>query len=405
MADELRPQAYRHAEQGVGTRFWIYPQAPFIPGYEQPDRIWLPILPDEIGEGPSDMMMYVADPLFDKQPYGSTWLPPFDGARRGPVQAGPDRHFDHLDPQARSFLAVHAYACVHFVLGIWQSYLGHPVRWFFDQTFERLEIVPLVDWENAQAGYGFLELGYSRVDGIDRPYALNLDTIAHEVGHLISLGELGFPIAASRDSDFFPFAEAFSDVVSLISFLHFDSAIDRLLRRTRGNLLLHNELNRFAETSPETQIRLATNFRRMSEVTQEAHDRALPFVGAVFDSIVELYHRELVRNGCADPRLLDSDLRQFSQHDWDGFRDLTGEAFRTRPHLFRSALIFARDAVGQALATSLASLDANSLRLDRAAEAIIVAAEGAAAERLEANFLWREITRPNMSMSPRRRGP
>ncbi|MCT7377879.1 hypothetical protein [Chelativorans salis] len=405
MADELRLKAYQPAQEGVGTRFWVYPQAPLLSGYEQPDRIWLPILPDEIGDGPSDTMMYVADPLFDKQPYGSTWLPPFDGARRRPARSGPDRHFDNYDPQDRSFLAVHAYACVRFVLGVWQSYLGHPVRWFFDQTFERLEIIPLVDWENAQAGYGFLELGYSRVGGVMHPYALNLDTIAHEVGHFISLGELGVPTAVSPDSDFFPFAEAFSDLVSLITFLHFDSAIDRLLRRTRGNLLIYNELNRFAEMSPETQIRLATNFRRMSEVTQEAHDRALPFIGAVFDSIVELYHRELVRNGCADPRLLDSDLRQFSQDDWNGFRELTEEAFRTRPHLFRSALTFARDAIGQALATSLASLDANSLRLDRAADAVAVAADGAARERLEVNFLWREIIRPSARMSLGRRGP
>jgi hypothetical protein len=339
MAEERDRGALRRAEEGVGTRFWIYPQAPFIPGYEKPDRVWLPILPDEIGDGPSDATMYVADPLFDKQPYGATWLPPFDGARHRPIRSGPDRHFDHLDPHGRSFLGVHAYACVHFVLGIWQNYLGHPVGWFFDQTFERLEIVPLVDWENAQAGYGFLELGYANVDGIKRPYALNFDTVAHEVGHLISLSEMGLPTAVSHDNDFFPFSEAFSDLVSLISFLHFDSAIDRLLRRTKGNLLIHNELNRFAETSPETQIRLATNFRRMSEVTQEAHDRALPFVGAVFDSLVELYHQELVRNGCADPRLLDSDLRRLSRVDWDLFRESTEKAFQYRPLILKSAVV------------------------------------------------------------------
>ena len=388
--DLVAPSANERSDQRVGTRFWIFPQAPFIHGYEQPDRVWLPILPDEVWDGPSDGAMYVADPLFDKQPYGTTLLPPFDGARRAPLRSGPDRNFDNLDWQSRAFLGAHAYACVRFVLAIWQSYLGHPVRWFFEERFERLEIVPLADWQNAQAGYGFMELGYSLVDGVKRPYALNFDTIAHETGHLIGLSEVGIPRGIARENDYFPLSEAFSDLVSLISFLNFDSAIDRLLRRTNGNLLVYNELNRFAETSNETQIRLASNYRRMSEVTTEVHDRALPFVGAVFDSIVDLYHQELIRHGCATPRLLNTNLREISLDDWDRFRAETKEAFGIRPHIFRSALISARDTIGEAVARSLRTLDPSSVQFDQAAEAM-VSAGGPAAELLEINFIWREI--------------
>lgn len=387
----LRDDALDSANARLGTRFWIYPQPPFIPGYEQPDRVWLSIPRDEIGEGPSDLSMYVADPLYDKRPYGLAGLPPFDGARRAPVRPGPDRHFDNIDPTSRPFLAVHAYACVRCVLDIWQSYLGRPIHWFFDQTFPRLEIIPVADWDNAQAGYGFLELGWSDVDGVLRPYALNFDTIAHEVGHLIMLSETDVPTAISPDGDFFSFSEAFSDCVSLISFLHFDSAIERLLRRTRGNLLLYNELNRFAETSPERQIRLATNFRQMSAVTHEVHDRALPFVGAIFDSIVAIYHRDLVANGCADSRLLDVDIRELARDEFDTFRQATADAFSIKPLYFKLALTAARDAVGAALATALRTLDPNTLRLDQAANAVIAAAGGAAAELLEENFAWREI--------------
>jgi hypothetical protein len=387
----LRDDSLESGNARVGTRFWIYPQPPFIPGYEQPDRVWLSIQRDEIGDGPSDLSMYVADPLYQKQPYGFASLPPFGGARRAPLRPGPDRHFDNIDPTSRPFLAVHAYACVRFVLDIWQSYLGRRVRWFFDQTYPRLEIVPFVDWDNAQAGYGFLELGCSDIDGVIRPYALNFDTIAHEVGHLVMLSETGIPAATSADSDFFSFSEAFSDCVSLISFLHFDSAIDRLLRRTRGNLLLYNELNRFAETSPETQIRLATNFRRMSAVTREVHDRALPFVGAIFDTVVALYHRDLVAKGCADSRLLDLDLRKLAADEFDTFRQATADAFNTRPLYFKQALIAARDAVGTALAASLKALDPSRLRIDQAARAVIAAADGATADMLEENFAWREI--------------
>lgn len=138
-------------------------------------------------------------------------------------------------------------------------------------------------------------------------------------------------------------------------------------------------------------MRLATNFRRMSDVTGEVHDRALPFVGAIFDTIVELYHRELVARDCADSRLLDIDLRGLSQRDFDEFRAATAEAFQMKPLIFELALASARDTVGQALGASLRTLDPTTMRLDQAATAVIAAAQGGAAEVLEANFAWREI--------------
>ncbi|MBN9983184.1 hypothetical protein HFO68_27510 [Rhizobium laguerreae] len=389
---ELSPDiSLRKSEPSLGTRFWIFPQPPFIFGYEQPDRVLLSILPDEIGDGPSDMSMYVADPLFDKEPYRFGGLPPYRGPQRRPVRSGPDRHFDSLDPRSRDYLGAHAFACIHFVLDVWRNYLARPMHWFFSDFYPRLEIVPLVRWKNAQAGFGFIELGYSEVGDEQSPYALNFDTIAHEIGHLITLSQTGLPNTLSREADFFPFSEAMSDSISLISFLHFDSAIDRLLRRTKGNLLLYNELNRFAETSPETQIRLATNFRRMSEVTREVHDRSLPFLGAIFDAIVELYHRELVASGCADHRLLSVDLRDLTQNEFERFRQSTATAFRDRPLFFKLALTKARDSVGRAIGGALHSLDPDTMRLRDAARAIISAADVSTAAQLEENFAWREI--------------
>ncbi|MBY5914896.1 hypothetical protein BAE36_26190 [Rhizobium leguminosarum bv. trifolii] len=389
---ELSPDiSLKKPEPSLGTRFWIFPQPPFILGYEQPDRVLLSILPDEIGDGPSDMSMYVADPLFDKEPYRFGGLPPYRGPQRRPVRSGTDRHFDSLDPRSRDYLGAHAYACIHFVLDVWRNYLARPMHWFFSDFYPRLEIVPLVRWKSAQAGFGFIELGYSEVGDEQSPYALNFDTIAHEIGHLITLSQMGLPGSLSRDADFFPFSEAISDSISLISFLHFDSAIDRLLRRTKGNLLLYNELNRFAETSPETQIRLATNFRRMSDVTSEVHDRSLPFLGAIFDAIVELYHRELVASGCADHRLLSVNLRDLTLDEFDWFRQSTATAFRDRPLFFKLALTKARDSVGRAIGAALHRLDPDTMRLGDAALAIISAADLSTAAQLEENFEWREI--------------
>jgi hypothetical protein len=208
---------------------------------------------------------------------------------------------------------------------------------------------------------------------------------------LISLSVLGFPIGLSSNSDFFPWSESFSDLVSVISFLNFDMALDLLLRRTQGNLLLQNELNRIAVTSPETQIRMAANFLRMSDVTSDIHDRSQPFTGAVFDSIVDLYHRELTRHGAASPRLLDTDLRDLTRQDLTLFRDMTAQAFDTRPLLFKQALTFARDVIGQALANSLKSLDLERFDFAQAAAALIKAAPAGAADILKSNFEWREI--------------
>src|SRR5689334_1381582 len=85
----------------LGTRFLVYPQPPFIPGYERPEVIWLATPPGRIGAGPSSRRMYVVDPIFDKAPYKFPYLPPFAGLHWPPAEPGPDGHFDHLAVNSR----------------------------------------------------------------------------------------------------------------------------------------------------------------------------------------------------------------------------------------------------------------------------------------------------------------
>ena len=116
--------------------------------------------------------------------------------------------------------------------------------------------------------------------------------------------------------------------------------MDRLLRHCDGNLLVLNELNRIAELTGDRQIRVAaSNARRMSEVTAEIHDRSRPFTGAVFDTLVDVYHTALVREGFADERLLGIDIKDVDQSDLQRISDFTAGAFRARPFLFKSMLI------------------------------------------------------------------
>ena len=379
----------------LGTRFLVYPQVPHLSGYETPETVWISTPPDLIRSGPEDHRIYVRDPLLDKEPYDYPYLPPFVGEIFPPAEAGFDGHFDQLSRTSRQLLSAHAFASVGRVLDIWESYLGKPIVWYFAETYERLEIIPFVDWENAQSGYGYLELGRERgIDGRNYPYALNFDVIAHEVGHAILFSLFGTPAGGLSQGDFGPFHEASSDLVSLLSFLNFDSGMDRLLRHCDGNLLVLNELNRIAELTGDRQIRLASNARRMSEVTAEIHDRSRPFTGAVFDTIVDVYHAALVHEGLADERLLGIDIKDVDQSDMQRISDFTSRAFRARPFMFKSMLIRARDEVALALAQAWPRLDADDLTFENAAATLVDVSDRVApalAEKFEENFRWREI--------------
>ena len=65
------------------------------------------------------------------------------------------------------------YGSLRRVLDIFEGYLGQQIRWQFWDRFERLEVIPLIDWDNAQSGYGFMEFGVSRDEtGTSSHYAL-----------------------------------------------------------------------------------------------------------------------------------------------------------------------------------------------------------------------------------------
>lgn len=389
------PETGDLAATSAGTRFLLYPQAPHLSGYERPETVWISTPLGQVHPGPEDRRMCVRDPVLAKEPYEFPNLPPFVGATFPPAEAGSDGHFDQIAMSSRQFLAAHAFGAASRVLNVWESYLGRPVVWYFSDTYERLEIIPYVDWENAQSGYGYLELGREAgADGRGHPYALNFDVIAHEMGHVILFSLFGLPTRGLGDADFGPFHEASADLISLLSFLHFDSGMDRLLRHSQANLLVLNELNRIAELTGDRQIRIASNARKMSEVTDEIHDRSRPFTGAVFDTLVDLYHAGLVRQGLADAKLLGLDIRELGQADMQRISHLTAEAYLARPLLFKSELIKARDAVALALAQAWPALDPDDLTFADAAATVIEKAERVGADvaaGFEENFRWREI--------------
>ena len=258
--------------------------------------------------------------------------------------------------------------------------------------------MPLIPaWDNAQSGFGFLELGESDDPDSRHCYGLNFDSIAHEVGHLVLFGELGLPQGAAAVRDFFAYHEAVADFVSLLGLLHFDTALDRLLRRTQGNLLIHNELDRFAETSGEKQVRSFSNSLRLGDVSFEPHDRSKPFGAALFDCLIEVHQALLFDRGLSDldPRAFSDLRRQIDPEEL--VRELTGDrsGYEFRHFAVKAALTEARDIIGGALVRSWRVLDADELDFATAAAAFLDAVDRgpgrAYAAQAEDCFRWRGI--------------
>lgn len=380
----------------LGTRFLIFPQPPFVPGYERPELIYVSTPLGEVGPGPSDRRMYVLAPLFGKEHYAFPYMPPFNGPVLAPAEPGPDGHFDGIEVGTPEFLAAHAYACTRRMLDICEGYLGHEVPWFFDATFTRLEIVARLGWPNSQSGYGYMEFGEIDAGDGAKPLALNFDVVAHEVAHLVLLGVLGLP-RREPSAEFLSYQEAMADFLALIGLLHFDTALDRILRRTRGNLLVFNELDRFAEVSDERQIRVFSHALKAGDVGPEVHDFSRPFAGALFDSLIEIYQILLFDRGWSDldPRVF-PDLRKVLSPDaLEREFSIADRGYEGRHFAVKGGLAEARDLLGECLVQSWRYLSPDDLTFRGAAEALVSAAGDGRANRFAASihecFAWRRI--------------
>ena len=165
---------------------------------------------------------------------------------------------------------------------------------------------------------------------------------------------LGYPQVTRPTADYFAYHEAAADFISLLGLLSFDTALDRILRRTRGNLYIANELDRFAELTEEKQVRRFSNSLRTSDVGDDVHDRSMPFAGALFDCLIEIYQILLAERGLSnlDPRAFDDLRQELSGRDLDDELRISQAHYEPRHFAMKSALAEARDIVGTALARS-----------------------------------------------------
>jgi hypothetical protein len=301
------------------------------------------------------------------------------------------------------------YGTVRRVLDIWESYLGQRIVWrFMSRRWPRLELVPYVDWDNAHAGWGFLETGYVVDDrGGREPLCLNFDVLAHEIGHEIIFGVVGTPAPAAETMEYYGFHESAGDLTALIAQLGFNMVADHVLTRTAGNLYNLNELSRIGELSETTQIRVADNTLKMSDVADAdspaeiscqpaRHKLAQPLTGAIFDILVDVYQQMLFERGLIS-RSLDRDSGRVSGETVDdsAIGERFSAAYRGRHDAFKQALQDTGDYLGTLLAWAWRRLSPDYLIYEHVRDLLLVGdtqlTGGAYRETIKSCFEWREI--------------
>ncbi len=381
----------------------MYPQAPVLRDIGDPEVVWLSPEAGSIAAGPADERMVVRDAIDKQDHYAPPYLPPYRGRLHDPAEAAADGHFDHLHPDSAQFEAAHMYAVIRRVLDVWETYLGQRIDWHFADLYERLELIPHVDWQNAQSGFGYIEAGYQRsADGNRSQHCLNFDVLAHELGHSIIYSLVGSPFLDTETVEYFGFQEAAADIAALVAVLHFDSVVDRLLMQTSGNLYALNELSRVAELAENEQIRVASNIWRMSDFAagfEKEHHLSQPLTGALFDVLVGVFHELLEERGLIDASL--SAASAASILDDPGGLQVNelqyafDAAYACHHSAFREALLDARDYLGQVLADSWWHLSAHHLTYTDVGLALLDSDEEQAGGRfnhlIRECFDWREI--------------
>ena len=393
------------AVANTGTRFRIFPQPRFLQSFKKPEVVVINVPAGEVQPGPADTRVIVVDAV-NKQPYGDFTAPPYQGQKNPPVSPGPGGHFDHLNPDSRAFACATMYATVRRVLDIWEDYFGHHIPWFFEVDFDRLELIPLIEWDNAQSGYGFLEFGFGRTPAgtIDhaRPYCENFDVLAHELGHNILFSQTGLPSNPNDQRiDYGGYQESGGDLTAIIASMHFNSVVDHLLDFTRGNLFTVNELDRVGELSASREIRIAFNSKRLGDVGTEPHERSLPLTGGIFDIMVEVFQKKLV-----DQKLITDDLATRSTQGPGGSSDTKkiqkefDVAYKGHEAAFKQLLLEARDYLGMLLARTWESVSPNFLTYLSVVRQMLRSdrdlTQGAHQDTIRGCFSWRGISAPGV---------
>lgn len=385
----------------TGTRFLIYPQLRTLEGFSDPETVYLDAAPGTIQVGPQDDGIYVVD-AEDKVSY-EDWggWPPYGGPRRPRAEPDADGHFDHITSEDDEFSSATVFATIRIVLTIWEHYLGRKVRWYFRDTYPRLEVIPraLVDPnKKASSKFGYIECGFKNPKTHYGPFCQNFDVVAHEVGHMILKDVIGYP--PYRTVQLRAHEEACADLVAMIALLHFKSVVKYLLHETHGNLYSDNVLSRTGELNRTKQIRKAFNSKTMSKAKWDSdpdnykYQLAQPFIGAAYDIFVEIYERHLIRLD-AIPKGLAEDSRNPLGDEVLDLQPRFTKHFKKNEGAFERALLDARDDFAKLMVRTWTKTSMHDLAYPRVVENMVDAdlelTRGKHVTIIRDSFFWREI--------------
>lgn len=393
----------------TGTRFKVYVQSPVIPGFEEPETIYVSSPAGSVGPGPEDDRMYALLPIA-KNAYGEQGAPPFLGRCAEPVLPDPQGHFDYITPDDPAFKSANMFGIIRRVLDVWETYLGGEVPFAFENEYPKMELIAHVPWNNAHFGWGYMEFGEGEDDdGAERPFSLNFDVLAHETGHCLLFSLIGMPQPDTMTVAFRGWQESACDTIAMISALHFESFMDHVLWATKGNVYRENVMSRIGELSGTRHIRSASNGLKMKDVVsldtpaseashKEVHKLAQPMTGAIFDVMIKAFLRRI-----AELQLVPEDFVETAR---EAARNRTldtidhshiVDAFMQNPDMFRTILAEVRDMMGLRLAMAWAGLSPDNLSYTDVAEAILAADRDLSGDRNQQYFRecfeWREILR------------
>ena len=185
--------------------------------------------------------------------------------------------------------------------------------------------------------------------------------LAHELGHAFIYSLLGLPPPDRVSAEFLAFHESAADCAAMIAVLHFDSVVNDLLRTSRGNIYLPNELNRIGELSDTEQLRIASNSLTIADVPDprtpavELTQRGPPHDRPAADRR-RLRHPgrgvpEIPRRGAIhQPRARRAVSPETSDAPSKVVQAGFDRAYAGRHDAFKAALLDARDYVGRLLA-------------------------------------------------------
>jgi hypothetical protein len=192
--------------------------------------------------------------------------------------------------------------------------------------------------------------------------------------------------------------------------------VDRLLKKSKGNLYTLNELNRIGELSETEQVRTASNMFRMSDVADvttppdalsqhELHRLGEPLTGAIFDIFVEVYQDILL-----DAGLIDAELAALSDGALQNAEYLTlverrfAAAYQNRHDGFKACLLQARDYLGTLLANTWMRVPVHFMTFRDVSSALLGSDSAIAGARfshlIRDSLAWREISAPDVGDAP-----